>query len=289
MKNNKLSIGQMAKVNSTTAATLRFYNRLGVLSPSSKNSENQYWSYDVKQSLIFYFIQEHKNLGFHLRDIQRLTKEKNLAYMVDSYDHKIAEIEEMIKILSDRKNDMIQSIEQMKFHLNRPTMGRFALEYIQQKRNYSTRAARNYFVEDIGSVVYDFSCLIKELANQGILIKYPDMPFVTMQKKNFLEKKYGAHRFGIRIDGNHAEIDAALEGNITDTKAGEICACVYFDDFDKVQEYLDGLWAYCHDNGYVIHGDVTCQMLDILDEENPMEPAEFMRLSVPIIPYMKSV
>ncbi len=30
-------------------------------------------------------------------------------------------------------------------------------------------------------------------------------------------------------------------------------------------------------------------MLDILDEENPMEPAEFMRLSVPIIPYMKSV
>lgn len=58
MKNNKLSIGQMAKVNSTTAATLRFYNRLGVLSPSSKNSENQYWSYDVKQSLIFYFIQE---------------------------------------------------------------------------------------------------------------------------------------------------------------------------------------------------------------------------------------
>ena len=31
MKNNKLTIGQMAKVNHTTISTLRLYDKLGIL------------------------------------------------------------------------------------------------------------------------------------------------------------------------------------------------------------------------------------------------------------------
>lgn len=289
MKNNELSIGQMAKLNSTSAATLRSYNHLGVLSPISKNSENQHWCYDVKQSLIFYFIQAHKDLGFHLRDIQRLAKEKKITYMICDYDRKISEVKRLIEILSDKERDIMESVEQMKFHLNRPIIGRYNLEYIQEKMNYSTKATRNYIVEDLGSVVYDFSSLITELENKGILIKYPDMPFITIQKKNFIERKYKAYCFGICMNRSHTEVRPVTDDHITDEKTGEMCACVYFDDFDKVREYLNGLWSYCRDNGYVIHGDVTCQMLDILDEQNPVKPAEFMRLSVPIIPYMKTL
>ncbi len=48
MKNNRLSIGQMAKLNHTTLATLRLYDRMGLLSPAYVNPETGYRFYDVR-------------------------------------------------------------------------------------------------------------------------------------------------------------------------------------------------------------------------------------------------
>lgn len=47
MKNNRLSIGQMAELNHTTLATLRLYDENGLLKPVNVDPTNGYRIYDV--------------------------------------------------------------------------------------------------------------------------------------------------------------------------------------------------------------------------------------------------
>ena len=47
MKNNRLSIGQMAELNHTTLATLRLYDENGLLKPVNVAPTNGYRIYDV--------------------------------------------------------------------------------------------------------------------------------------------------------------------------------------------------------------------------------------------------
>ena len=49
MKNNRLSIGQMAELNHTTLATLRLYDENGLLKPVNVAPTNGYRIYDVLQ------------------------------------------------------------------------------------------------------------------------------------------------------------------------------------------------------------------------------------------------
>lgn len=56
MKNNRLSIGQMAELNHTTLATLRLYDENGLLKPVNVAPTNGYRIYDVLQSTAFHII-----------------------------------------------------------------------------------------------------------------------------------------------------------------------------------------------------------------------------------------
>ena len=70
MKNNKLTIGQMAKLNKTTVPTLRLYERLGLLVPAYINPDNGYRYYDITQSVVFRAIQYNTNLTVSLKELQ---------------------------------------------------------------------------------------------------------------------------------------------------------------------------------------------------------------------------
>lgn len=72
MKNNRLLIGQMARLNHTTLATLRHYDKVGILSPVYVNPETGYRYYDVQQCLVFHMIQHHKALNMSLKEIKEI-------------------------------------------------------------------------------------------------------------------------------------------------------------------------------------------------------------------------
>ena len=66
MKNNQLSIGQMAKLNHTTLATLRLYDENGLLKPVNVAPTNGYRIYDVLQSTAFHIVQHNNELSLSL-------------------------------------------------------------------------------------------------------------------------------------------------------------------------------------------------------------------------------
>lgn len=65
------TIGQLAKVARVNTQTLRFYERKGILKPSSR-LESKYRIYDEDCLKRLHFIRQAKDMGFSLDEIQSL-------------------------------------------------------------------------------------------------------------------------------------------------------------------------------------------------------------------------
>ena len=59
----RLTIGQMAKLNQVSEQTLRLYDKEGLLVPCHRGGDNNYRYYDIKQGAILDMIQYMKSLG----------------------------------------------------------------------------------------------------------------------------------------------------------------------------------------------------------------------------------
>lgn len=66
----KMTIGQMARMNHISEQTLRLYDREGLLSPLGRDEKNGYRYYDIRQSAQLDMIQYMKALGMPLKEIR---------------------------------------------------------------------------------------------------------------------------------------------------------------------------------------------------------------------------
>ncbi len=80
----KLTIGQMARINGVSEKTLRMYHDLGLLVPAEVNPETGYRYYDIAQSSRLDLIQTLKELGLSLRQIRTLQERTDLRYFRES-------------------------------------------------------------------------------------------------------------------------------------------------------------------------------------------------------------
>lgn len=100
MKNNKLTIGQMAKVNHTTISTLRLYDKLGILKPIYVNPDSNYRYYDIRQCIVFRSIQFHKNIGLSLKEMENISKEDTFSYIEELYYRRLSELSIQVENLN---------------------------------------------------------------------------------------------------------------------------------------------------------------------------------------------
>ena len=77
----------MAKLNHTTLATLRHYDKVGILSPVYVNPETGYRYYDVQQCLVFHMIQHHKALNMSLKEIKEILRRNDVSVKFSSVIH----------------------------------------------------------------------------------------------------------------------------------------------------------------------------------------------------------
>ena len=70
MRDHLLSIGEMAEANHVSIATLRLYDRMGLLKPSYRDAESNYRYYDIRQTSRLDIIRYLQNLGMSLAEIQ---------------------------------------------------------------------------------------------------------------------------------------------------------------------------------------------------------------------------
>ncbi|PCJ51139.1 MAG: MerR family transcriptional regulator [Gammaproteobacteria bacterium] len=71
-----MRVSQLAKSLNVTPDTVRYYTRIGFLSPK-KNNENGYKSYDHQDQKRLHFILNARHLGFSVKDIQEILSESD--------------------------------------------------------------------------------------------------------------------------------------------------------------------------------------------------------------------
>lgn len=95
MNSNQISIGEMAKLGNISTATLRHYDKIGLLKPVYKDDISGYRFYDIKQNEDLDKIQCLKELGFSLEEISKILNEnsdiENIYSLLDTRKHQILE------------------------------------------------------------------------------------------------------------------------------------------------------------------------------------------------------
>lgn len=276
MKNNRLLIGQMAKLNHTTLATLRHYDKMGILSPVYVNPETGYRYYDVQQCLTFHIIQHHKALNMSLKEIKTILEKNDYDFLETIYKKKLDEVNQSLAEFEFRREELERMMVWSDHFCHRPPEGSIQVGYINSNQVYMEKAQRNYVLEDMGSVIYDLSNMEGRLLKKGFENGYPYNAFVTLRLDDVLRHDYRTDKLGMVIYGKNLG-KAGVE-----TLKSQTSAFVYFEDFGKLRAYVDKLLAYCHDHNYTPAGDMVCQIMGLLNINDFMKTTEVLRLQLPV-------
>ena len=116
MKNNRLSIGQMAELNHTTLATLRLYDENGLLKPVNVAPTNGYRIYDVLQSTAFHIVQHNKELSLSLKEIKEVLDRSDFDFLSTVYQQKLVDLDRELKEILWKKAEIEKVLLWMRHH-----------------------------------------------------------------------------------------------------------------------------------------------------------------------------
>lgn len=276
MKNNRLLIGQMAKLNHTTLATLQYYDKIGLLSPVYVNPNTGYRYYDVQQCLVFHMIQHHKALNMSLKEIKEILRRNDYDFLEQIYKKKLDEVNQALAEFEFRKEELERMMKGADHFCHRPPNGFIQMGFITAEYVYEKKAVRNYVLEDIGSVIYDASSIEGQLIKSGFTEGYLNYPFVTLSLDDIKHQRYRTEKLGIIVQGKNRKI-AGVEQLPSSTSV-----FVYFEDFSKLCIYAEQVIAFCHAHNYTPAGDMICRLMGVLHLDDFKKTSEVYRLSIPV-------
>lgn len=266
----------MAKLNHTTLATLRHYDKVGILSPVYVNPETGYRYYDVQQCLVFHMIQHHKALNMSLKEIKEILRRNDYDFLEQIYKKKLDEVNQALAEFEFRKEELERMMKGADHFCHRPPNGFIQMGFITAEYVYEKKAVRNYVLEDIGSVIYDASSIEGQLIKSGFTEGYLNFPFVTLSLDDIKHQRYRTEKLGIIVQGKNREI-AGVEQLPSSTSV-----FVYFEDFSKLCIYTEQIIASCHAHNYTPAGDMICRLMGVLHLDDFKKTTEVFRLSIPV-------
>lgn len=276
MKDNYLSIGEMAKINNTTVPTLRLYDSLGLLKPYYTDKDTRYRYYDIKQNARFDMIQYMKELGMELKEIQSVLDSEDLlqieSLLIRKREQTVRDIERL-KIQRDAIDRAIGSIER---YSKSPTRGTITLEYIPTRRIFSMETDVNFYEHDIDT----YEMILKQLKNSLLDHNIPPVYYcnagTVLEKENFLEKRFISNKIFVFVDAHFPLI------HDTEIVENNMYACIYLDDFNAEQDYATKLLSHCQEQNFEIAGDYICEVLTEFNVFDCDKRSMFLRLQVPV-------
>ena len=276
MRENYLSIGEMAHINNTTVPTLRLYDSLGLLKPYYTDPETHYRYYDIKQNARFDMIQYMKELGMELKEIREVLDSEDLrkieSVLIRKREQTIQDIEHL-KIQRDAIDRAIGSIER---YSKSPSRGTITLEYIPARRIYSMDTDVNFYDHDIDT----YEKILKQLKHKLIDHDVPPVYYCNagtlMKKEDFIRKQYISNKIFVFVDEHFPLIYQ------TEVIENNMYACIYLDEFDSEKEYAELLLRHCKDEQFEITGDYICEVLTEFNVFDCEKRSMYLRLQVPV-------
>ncbi len=276
MKNELLSIGEMAKINNVSVSTLRLYDEIGLIKPCYIDKESRYRYYNIRQNARLDMIQYMKALGMELKEIKEVLESGDTKLIESILIHRKKQVKEQMTNLNLQLAAISRTIESLERYRKSPNIGTITIEYIPHRKIYSMPTSVNFY--DYGIEVYENE--LKELKNSLIKHNLPQIYYcnagTTMKKESFLEGKLESDEIFVLVDDNFPQSDFVKR-----IESG-MYVCIYLDSFDEEKEYAKRLLEYCEENKYKIVGDYICEVLTEFSVFDDEKRGMFLRLQVPV-------
>lgn len=282
MKNELISIGKMAEINQTTIATLRLYDKIGLLHPRYVDSETGYRYYDIQQNARLDMIAYMKELGMSLAEIENVLKKEDITLIEDILARKNEQIHQQIRELNARHDAVTRAISSIERYRKSPRTGTISLEYIDRRYIWAIPCTTNFYAKGIRSYEEVLIELRRELIANGISQFHSYNTGTSILMEHFVEENFVPHKAFVFSDKKFG----TNENGIAIIDSG-MFACIYLDNYDKELDYAKKLLAFCKEQQYTIAGDYLCEVLTEFNVFDSGHRNMFMRLQVPVsFPYI---
>lgn len=271
----RLTVGEMAKLNHISEQTLRLYDKIGLFSPSMRG-ENGYRYYDIKQSALLDIIQYMKSLGISLKEIKYQLEQKDLSCVEAALKEKYRQTEEDIRALKCQRRALERTIESFSRYRSAPPDGTLQMEYIGQRQMYVIDTGMNFYEHD--TEYYENA--LRRLQDRFLMDNLPQIYFCNagtiLRQQDFLVPRFYATEVFVFVDREFVK-----EELITTIPAGNY-ACIYCDDFYKEKEYISRLLKYIKNAGCEVCGDYLCESIADIPVTKGDSRGLYLRLQVPV-------
>ena len=277
MRDHLLSIGEMAEANRVSIATLRLYDRMGLLKPSYRDTESNYRYYDIRQTSRLDIIRYLQNLGMSLAEIQALLEKEDIILIEQKLIERNNQIHQQMRDLEAMHEAVERAIQSIERYRKSPASGTISLEFIDQRHILYIPCQENFY--DGGVVAYEKAVgeLRRELMRRNVpqLLSYS--LGTSVKREDFQRQVLTADKifiFGDKHLRDYGENFQVIESGMF--------ACLYLDDFDQEAEGARKLLAYCQANRYTPSGDYLCEEMTELNLFDHRKRNMFIRLQIPV-------
>ncbi|MFD0828158.1 MerR family transcriptional regulator [Neobacillus sp. M.A.Huq-85] len=263
---NKLSIGEMAKLRNVTVDTLRHYDKIGLLKPYYTDSNTGYRYYSIYQYEVLGTIKELRKIGFSLEEIKQFLTDRNVKKSVQFLQKSMNNIQEKIKELQNIHKILMTRLNNIEHFTNSYQNSDIVIkqfeerEYIQLDRPIGWEDKENlYFglLELENMVGGDIPVLASNKFGDFIKKEYFDEIRLNSEFPDNLSA-YQSQLFILVQDEEPKQPTQKLE------KGQYICSYYGGIEREKMLPQLKKLLHYCDSHGYIPIGDaVQIMQVDI--------------------------
>ena len=271
-----LTIGQMAKLNGVSQQTLRFYDKMGLLSPVYRGEDNRYRYYNIRQSAVLDIIQYMKSLGISLKDIKHQLDSQDLDYIEKALRQKQRQIDEEIRDLKFQRRAIERTVESFERYRSAPPDGSILMEYIGKRQMYRIDAGINFYDHDLET----YEEMLRQLRERLMADRLPQIYFCNagtiLRRDRLLKGDFYSTEVFVFVDQEFVP-----ETHMETVPAGNY-VCIYCDNFYKEKEYVQRLMGYINNQGYQVCGDYLCEAIAEIPMVERQQRGMFLRLQVPV-------
>lgn len=278
MNLQRLSIGQMAKLNHISEQTLRLYDKMDLLKPIEINKQSGYRYYSIAQSATLDMIQYYKEIGIPLKEIHERLNAMNIntmpAILHDRYNY----IEKEMEKLKRSQSAILRSIDNFNRYMSLPQIGKIFCEYIPEREIcvYSTGA--NFFSYSYYEYEYYLRMFKDYLMEHDFPISYFSNVGTMMRHQYIVDDKatFFSDEIFVFVD---TDTKCPLETEKVPAGTYMSMCCNVFEDEKK---YALQLFHELRKNNYKILGDYLCEVVAEYPNSNNGQREIFYKMQVRI-------
>ena len=249
-----LSIGEMAEANRVSIATLRLYDRMGLLQPCCRDEESNYRYYDIRQTSRLDIIRYMRNLNMSLAEIQTLLEKEDIMLIEQKLIEKNNQIHQQMRDLKAMHEAVERTIQSIERYRKSPASGTTSLEFIDQRHILYISCTENFYEQGIVAYEKAVHALRRELMKRNLpqLLSYS--LGTSVKRDDFVRGALVADKvfiFGDKHLRDYGENIEVIESGMF--------ACIYLDSFDEEAAGAARLLEYCRANRFVVNGDYLCE------------------------------